>query len=258
MTAFAIDFQPQRLTIASDTLAYAVGEGFTRPLGFIDKVLPVTRLNAVIFNRGQFQICVQAQAYLALAVDLKSLEEAAQALPAALRQITAAYAAQIGLDDACSHLVAEISFAGWSETDQRMKVWQFVNTEDFAPHEYGPAQYGLMTAPALPRGDWPAMAGLSLERQLTELMKAERRLYEANPELVGHAIIGGEVRSLELTPEGMRTQTLHRFEDFEEIRHAGAAVAERINRGDFNPNTAAAFTRADDVVDPREGGARRA
>ena len=120
MTAFAYEIRPGRLVVASDTMAYVPNGG---PLCFIDKVIPLPRFHAVLFMRGMHAIGVAAAGALATAPALLDIEDAAAALPEILRRLTAEYCGGVGIDDPASALLVNLMFAGWSESDRRMKLW---------------------------------------------------------------------------------------------------------------------------------------
>ena len=89
MSAFAVDFRPDRLIVAGDTLGYAPDRAEARPLGFIPKVLPLPHLRGVMFARGMQIIPVRALAYLMLSPSLFTVEAVADALPAVLQELSA-------------------------------------------------------------------------------------------------------------------------------------------------------------------------
>lgn len=230
MTAFAIDFHPDRLTIASDTLGYIPSGAGAKPAGFYDKVHQIPHLNAVIFARGQLWIAAWAAVHLAMG-GANSLENAALSLPAALREITQKYAEIYGISDIANRGVAEVVFAGWSKADRRMKIWGFNNYEDYVQQEDGGRFYGFLTMPQLPEQMRRSSSTRPVDDQLVDAMKAERVYFATNSELMGGATIGGEVKAVEIRPEGISTRTLHRFEDFESTSHAVSTVGQRILAG---------------------------
>jgi hypothetical protein len=97
------------------------------------------------------------------------------------------------------------------------------------------------------------LAGLSPDRMLISLMKAMRRYIGDHPEVVP-ALVGGEVQITEITKDGVSTRMAYRFPDYEQVRHAAAAVGGRIERGDLDVDVGAELCRVDDAV---EGSSRQ-
>lgn len=202
MTAFALDFRRDRIRIACDTAIYIPGAESAVAVGFTDKMIPITRLNAVVFARGQLLLCVQAAAQLMLAIELKTLEAAAAALPALLRGLAAQYGKDQNIDDIESRNVLEFTLAGWSESEQQMKLWQFMSVRGFAPYENQESDYGFLTVPFLPREYTPDGADITIEQRLVLAMMGERDFFARNAHLVGGAMIGGEVRLFDIQRGG--------------------------------------------------------
>jgi hypothetical protein len=64
---------------------------------------------------------------------------------------------------------------------------------------------------------------------------------------MGGARLGGEVQSWTVTPEGISERVIYRFPDYEATLHAGAAVAQRIMRGDETVDVAAGLVPTGDI-----------
>jgi hypothetical protein len=234
MTAFAIDFQRDRVTVAGDTLGYAPDRTEVRPLGFIAKILPLPHLKAVLFSRGQYQILVTVAAQLFLSPQIMTIEDAAAALPDMLRAATDQYAEQHGIDDPASVGLLEAALCGWSEAEQRMRVFQFLNHDGYVAQDDGGAIYGVLSFPRLSGKYMPQIAGAATDQQLVQVVQAAGRYFTDEPAVNCGARVGGEVVCFEITPHGMSQRTLHRFADYEQVRHASAAIAGRILRGEVD------------------------
>lgn len=252
MTAFAIDFQPRRLTVAGDTLFYAPDRGEARPLGYASKIIPLPVMRAVLFARGMHAITVQAAAALMLDPSLLTIEDAAATLPNLLRQISDNYADQADIDDWRSVAMLELVLAGWSEHEGRMRLWQFTSYQDYAAQDDGGASYGVLPFPRLPAEYMPKASGSS-DADLVAIITAAGRLFADHAAEMGSARVGGEVMKVDVTPDGIATRTLYRFEDYEQTRHAGAAVTARVLRGELQVDVAEGLGRVADAVDSETG-----
>jgi len=247
MTAFAIKFERSSVTIASDTLAYVPRRGEARPLGFISKVIGLPQLRAVLFSRGQYEILVRVAAAAMLSPQTLGIEDLADALPAMLRIETDAYAEAHDIDDWRGVNLCEVVLAGWSEAGERMRMWCLNNYEDYTAQDDGGRFYGqLMTMPRLSDAQLRGIDKQPTIAALVAAMKVERQVFADNPDLMGGMILGGEILATEITPAGVSQRVVHRFEDFEATRHAAAAVAGRILRGDDVPAVADGLRRLDE------------
>jgi hypothetical protein len=248
MTAFSIDLQPRRLTVASDTLAYLVGPHEAKPLGTLAKVIPLPHIRAVVFARGMWQLQVGAAMALYASPQLQTIELAAEALPGILDGLSVAYAEQNDLGDYTQVAMLEFVLAGWSEAEQRMRVFTFNNYQGYAPqHDEGRLQ-GLLPFPSLPPERFPATSELTPEETHVAIIQAIGRLFADYPSEMGGARVGGEVVSWTITPEGMEQRTLHRFADYDETQAAGAAVAARVFRGELPVDVKGGLVPMDRVV----------
>lgn len=252
MTAFAIDFQPKRLTVASDTLGYAPHQREAKPLGFVTKVFPIPHLKSVMFGRGMLAIPVQAAVQLMLSPTLFTIEDAAAALSGILDKISVAYAKTEGIRDYTSVALLELILAGWNAAEGRMRIFQFLSYDRYAV-QADEGRYGLTPFPLLPAHYMPRLQGPVTDAHLVEVIEAVGRYFIDEPEIACGARVGGEVMAIELTPEGMAQRTLHRFADYEETRNAAAAVCARIERGDLKVLVADELVQMDRVIDTATG-----
>jgi hypothetical protein len=252
MTAFAIDFQRDRVTVAGDTLGYIPSRDDLRPLGFICKALPLPALKAVLFFRGQFEIAARAAMALTLSPHIISIEAAAAALPQCLTDISEIYADAHDLGDFTQIGLAEIVIAGWSEAEGRMRLWQFLSHEGYRGQDDGGAIYGVLAFPMLPQDYMPATQATG-DARLVEIIQAQGRFFAENVAMVGPLRLGGEILSTEITPGGISTRTLYRFPDYEETRHAAAATVARLLRGELSARVADGLVPADEMVNTATG-----
>src|SRR5262249_20419559 len=154
------------------SLGYAPDRRSVRPLGFIQKVLPLPRLPAVIFSRGQYEICVRATVDLMHCAALRDADGAADMLPEILRRATAKYCAAQGIPNRRGMLICEVVFAGWSGSQRQMRLWQFQNVSDYTPHEATKWAGGLHAYPPVPDRFKPRLsAKQSLDAQLVAIVQ---------------------------------------------------------------------------------------
>jgi hypothetical protein len=234
LTAYALYWTPKEVTIASDTLIYTA---LNEPLSFRDKVIPLPRLRAAYFSRGVDQIGISAMATLALRYDLVAIEDVAAALPQILGEVTERVADETSIYNPEELLLYEGNLVGWSPAEQKMCFWAYRNYAGYGAQRLGDDELrsllggysGFIACPALPAELLPQIRGLSPERGLIELMKAQRRKGET---MEGAPKIGGEIQLTAVNSAGVATRVVHRFEDYEVDRHAGAAVVGRIERGE--------------------------
>ena len=254
MTAYAIDFRKTRAVVASDTLSYAPDRREVVPLGFINKVLPFPHLKAVLFSRGQVQIIASVYAGLLTVPQILDLEDLVTALPASLRFATQAYAMAQGIEDPVNAGLLEVVLIGWSERHKRMRAFQFLNMREYIAEDAGEC-YGLLSFPRLPAEYQPKAQGQATDRDLVRVIQAADKWFTDQPELNCGMRVGGEIVATNITPMGMSTRTIHRFADYDAVRHASAAIVQRIMRGDVDMSTAVrdGLVPVDEMVDSETG-----
>lgn len=247
MTAYAISFQPRRVLIASETLAYLPDRTAAPPLGFVLKVWTIPRLRAAIVARGQMSIALAAAARLMATPALETVEDAAEELPAILRRDTQDYCANYGIDRTVGLL--ELQLIGWSVPQQRMLRWGFSNVTDYDPQPFD--GYGTIALPALPRSFVPKLPTVTKFPDLVRVIHAIDKFFVAEPALSCGARAGGEIIGTEITPDGIAWSHLHRFANYAEQATAGAAMMARIERGeiDVSRTLAEGLVPAGEMVD---------
>jgi hypothetical protein len=230
VTAFAIKFYRDIVSIASDTLAYMPDKTQARPLGFVNKVIAFPHHRAALFGRGQIQIIGDAAAAITISPELFSIEDIAERLPATLAEASELYCVRHHLDDWHTLGLAEVVLAGWSETESRMRMWLFNSYDRYKAQDDAAGFYGqLMTMPRLANHE-RALDLLPIDKALIAAMYAERKFFADYPQMVGGAMIGGEIVITEISPRTVSQRVAHRFPDYSEMRIAAAAVVGRILR----------------------------
>ena len=200
-----------------------------------------------------YEITVRAAAELMLSPILFGIEDAAEALPAILRALSVQYAERHDIEDYTSVGLLEIALAGWSEAEQRMRFWQFLSYEGYQAQDDGGNHYGVLPFPRLPAEYIPAPDGFTTDEHLVAIIKGAGRCFADNPAAMGPIRVGGEVLAVDITPQGISTRTLHRFEDYEQTRHAAAAIVGRVVRGDLHVSVADGLTPVDESIDLATG-----
>jgi hypothetical protein len=241
MTAFAIDFRRDRLTVAGDTLGYTPDRREVKPLGYVSKILPIPHLKAVLLSRGMLAITAHAATQIMLSPTLFTLEAAAAALPGILSRVTDEYAAAVEMDDWRSLGLLEVVFGGWSEVEGRMRLWSLDSYAGYEARADSGEQFGLLPFPRLPKPFMPVIDGDPADSDLVDIIQAAGRYFAEPASGMAGARVGGEVLAIEITPGGMSQRTLHRFADYQETLHAAAAVVSRIERGDMHVDVAASL-----------------
>lgn len=224
MTAYAVDFRPDWVTIAADTLMLVPDRHRVRPLGHLSKVLPLAHLRAALLGRGMHQIPAGAHAVLGQNTALHSVEDAAAALPEVLRVVTEAYCSQVGIPDASAYGLAEVMLVGWSEAERRMRMWHCVNVDNYTTRDDQGRQYGLLPVPILPDAALPTLEG-TLDAQLVAMLLAEDRWFRDNPQIMGAARLGGEVQCWTIDRAGLSMRVIYRWPDYEETRRGAVPDA---------------------------------
>jgi hypothetical protein len=184
----------------------------------------------------------------------RTLEEAAERLPAMLRSISAEYCEGQGIDDYRDVGLLELALAGHSVSKGRMRLWQYGNYQDYQPDET-PDWTGAASWPVLPSAYMPAIAGFPTDANLVQIIQAVGAWFESNRQVSCGQRIGGEIIVTELTPLGISSRVVHRFDDYKAVRHAAAAVASRYLRGDLPVDgvVASGLVPVDNMVDTRTG-----
>lgn len=244
MTAFSLWYQKDRLIVCGDTLGYTPDRTEGRPMGFIDKVIPLPRFRAVIFSRGMYKIVAQAAVGLMLDPRITTLEGAAAALPVMLHQISEQYADEHDIEDYSKLNICEVMLAGWSETAGRTALWQYLSVERYEMTDASIAPFGVLSVPNLSNARVQDPQ-LSIDARLVETIKNIGQHFRDTKD---SARVGGEINAIEITANGMSFRTLYRFPDIDEMRHASAATLARVARGDLRVSVADGLTPTADTV----------
>jgi hypothetical protein len=232
-------------------LAYVPNRKEAIPLGFVSKILPLPHLKAALFARGQQLPVIQAAAEFMTAPHVSSLEDAAILLGMVLRTFTAAYADQHDIDDWTAVGMIEAYLIGYSDEKSRMRLYRLTNMTGYRLEPDNDYTGTIACSfPELPEARKPKLDGLSPEDQCVALIKAERDYFAAEPEAMCGAFIGGEIVSWSIDPAGaMAYRVLHRFEDYEQQKNAGAAITGRIQGGLLKVNLRDALVPTEEMRD---------
>jgi hypothetical protein len=134
-----------------------------------------------------------------------SIEDAAGALPGILRELTRLHAEENDLGDPAGLRLLECTLAGWSEAEDRMRLWQFLSAEDYSPHDEFDAHYGgPYPIPPLNSSFFPLdRAADTLETKLIGILHAHDRFCAEHPEIAGGVRLGGEIALTTVTEHGI-------------------------------------------------------
>ena len=198
MTAAIFNIEPDRVIIAMDTLAMT---GDTRtPFFFTTKFYPLPHLHGAMFATGIGDLATQWFVKLErfLVRDIHHLDEFARPTLQELGR-------QFGLNESKTTTVYHI---GYSEKESRYVGFAYRSTTDFASERL---EYGLRTK--------PGVAGAVVEsfpEDFVRLMQQQRTEDQALS-AQDRVFIGGEIHTLILHQKTMTIQTIHRFNDYEEL-----------------------------------------
>jgi hypothetical protein len=116
------------------------------------------------------------------------------------------------------------------------------NYHGYRSEEFPEGAAGFVTMPVMPAEYLGAdVVRLPIERRVIAAMQAAQKFFTRD-ELP--AIIGGEVQLTVIEPVGISCRSIFKFPDFEHMRHAGAAIANRIIRGGDVPDVRDGLTEA--------------
>lgn len=229
MTAYALDYRADRLVIAADTIAY---DDKATSVGEVSKVLQLPHLRAVILSRGKFSIALHLLGMLFLKPGVQTIEDAAAALPALLRGLTSTYAHRMAIaDDHTAMELMEVAIAGWSDAEQRMRLWRFDSTDDYGTQlQFDLAYGGPLLWPSLPREYIPLDRSTdTVEAKLIGILHGVDRWCVDNPEAARGVRLGGAIELTTVTESGLDQHVVGYFAGFEPAP-AAPAPARQPNR----------------------------
>ena len=250
VSIYAIDFRPDRVTVAGDTVAYTADRTEMKPMGFVSKIIPIPTLKAAIFSRGVYGIVVMAAARLLHAPLLTDVDSTAEALPGILAECSDTFAAAAGIADWRSVALLEAVLIGWSEQENRPRIAAFSSAEGYKIQR-PVANFGVYPFPPFPPQYAPKIADAPTDADLVATVEAGGRAFVDNAAV--KAPIGGEVIAVSIDRAGISTRTLKRYADYDRLRTAAAAVTERIKRGDLKYDMAAGLFSLAECYDSQTG-----
>jgi hypothetical protein len=225
MTALAVDYRADRVSIAADSLCYL---DTAEPVGSVTKVYQIPHLRAVFFGCGKMVLMVRALTNLMLRPELTTIEQAAEALPDILRRVTEAYIDRNDLDDDDDKLkfMTFCAIAGWSDAEQRMRLIAFRSDQDYrqlleADRAYGGPYSWQPLDPAYMPLD---RAADTLDQKLAGVIKGMARFCEDHPDVVQNHRMGGQITVTEVTQDEIAYRVIDKFDDYDAMLKA--AIAE--------------------------------
>jgi hypothetical protein len=197
MSAAIFNISPDQIVLAMDTLAMS---GDTKkPCFFTTKFYLLPHIYGAMFATGVGNLATQWFVRLEhfLARDIHHLDEYVTPVLQELGK-------EFGLNDDVTTTIYHI---GYSETEQGYVAFAYRSTNDFKSERL---QYGFATKPPVPE----AIATSS--EDFIQIMEEQRAMDNALPP-EKRVFIGGEIQLLVLQNKTMTIQTIHRFEDYEDL-----------------------------------------
>jgi hypothetical protein len=197
MSALIFNLNPQQVIVAADTLATAAHT--KKPAFFSTKVYPLPHLNGIMCATGLDDLAAdwfnQFRRFIA-----KDILHADQYVTRSLIELGKRHS----LD---SQQTTTIYHFGYSEVEQRYVGFAYRSENNFVSER---REYGLYVKPGAPT------AKLETFKDLVSIMSTQRREDNAKP-VDERVFIGGEVHCFTLQDKTMTIQTLHRFEDYDDL-----------------------------------------
>lgn len=182
------------------------------PAGFVSKIMVQPHLQAAFATTGRHAIARDLHEALQLS-GVGSFDEAADALPEMLAASHARLYARLeasGFADPDEAAQTVVFFGGFSRRRQRPRLVRYAADSEFAPVELLPGVY------AQPAGTEPIPVKAATLAQMIATADVQRRILirdaakAGNPEGYG---VGGELIATEITADGIRIKTVHRWPD---------------------------------------------
>jgi hypothetical protein len=213
MTAFALDYRADQLTVAADSRIY---HG-TTTIGHGAKIHALPHLRSVLLMRGLQQVTHGAVARLLLDPQILSIEDAARKLPAILTELADNVLASLGYEQIGENNaeICQAVLVGWSAAEQRMRMFAFVSNDNYEAHDtYDRSYSGVAAWPNIPASYMPLdRAADSMDTKLTAVLRAVDKFCEENPEHVGGARLGGMIQKTVVTESTISTTAIGTIED---------------------------------------------
>jgi len=209
MTAFAFTYHADMAAVASDTLVY----GEHGPIGCSVKVAQLPHIRALFLGHGWLQIAVGAVAGLLLRPNLSAVEDAATALPNILASVTGHLMAEQGVSVDGLLDIFRGTLIGWSPAEQRMRLWQFVSSDDYRPRAEADRMYGgPFVMPGVPNGYLPLDRGSdSLATKLIGMLRGIDRYAGDHPEHTSGTRLGGDITLTTVSETGIEHRVIGRL-----------------------------------------------
>ena len=224
MTAYAIRHLADEFAVAADSLCYGP---HSEPYGFLCKLAALPTIRSVLFARGKVEITHGAVARLLLSPQVLTIEDAAEALPDILRTLTEQFAVELGLvGDPTKMRLCFFALAGWSEAENRARLYSFMSTENFEPLFDADRLYGTNVAP------WPPVpaeflpvprAADTLDDQLIGVLHGVDRYCVENPAEADGTRLGGQITKVVINERQLTTTCIGAFPDWPAALAARAA-----------------------------------
>lgn len=208
MTAAALMYFSDRATICADTRVY---DDLGETVGYAAKVYALPSMRAMFFGRGKLSITHVVVSKLLLSPQLHTFDDAAAAFSDIYREVTDAFCEQFDFDRTAQPL-HECCFAGWSESEQRVRLGFASSLGNFALHfqeSYG----GPFAWPRVPASCIPAPKSTDgPDDRLRDTLLGIDRWCVENPTETGGTRLGGSMTLADLTENGISCRDIGAFE----------------------------------------------
>jgi hypothetical protein len=226
MTAAALNFYSDRVTICADTSVY---DDLGQSVGHNAKVYALPHLRALFFARGKLSITTGIVTGLLLSPHIHSYDEAASAIGDLYRETADAWCAATGFDRTGQRL-HEGMLAGWSESERRMRLVFHSCIDNFEPH-FEDAYGGPIAWPRVPAEFVPqARSTDTTDDRLRGILLGIDRWCVENAEAAGGVRLGGAMLLADLTETGITYRTIGTFEDAPAKPQGNAAAKRAVKR----------------------------
>jgi hypothetical protein len=199
MTALNFLLEPDRVCIATDTLALSLGG---RSHKFATKIFPLPHLQLIICGTGLLQLATDWYLFVQTSAVVRSIIGLNKFAPAILRELWARHPEASGTSGTIYHF-------GFDEEAGYFRGFAFRSSNDFEEEELQQNAFGVKPPVLMPEIK-------TLPDGFIELVSRQREEDLRRPvqERIG---VGGEVQFAILTQNSVTITTCHRFDDFEEI-----------------------------------------
>lgn|ERR1700722_11903695 len=210
MTAAAIMHFADRVTICTDSRVY---DDLGESVGYAGKTYPLPHLRACYFGRGKLSVTVSIVTKLLLSPNIHSFDAAADAIAGISNEVLDQWCTATGFDRTGQRL-HEGLLAGWSESQQKMRLVFNASIENYEPNFRDTCGGPIIAWPLIPASYVaPAKSTDTADDRLRSVLLGIDRWCAENAEAVDNHRLGGPIVLTDLTEAGISYRTIGSFED---------------------------------------------